>query len=593
MGASPVTDSRPNIIVFYLDDVAPHDGRLWNDPARTPAIYHTFVEHGIRFSNAYGEESLCCPARASVLTGLHSHNNGVTTNDARMYSPKESIASELKGAGYTTMWIGKYMNLNKALSSSAWDAHIAPWSVFDGIYSNNADYYDYDLRTKDSGIIHYDDYHSTQMVTDRTRMRLAAAPADKPIFAMLSIYNLHGPNLPVPQPQEKLDLCNGLAPWWTPAYNEADVSDKPDYIKALPLLPDTDGWPMEGYCHEMFGIDTLVERVTDELDAEGRLNNTLLIFTADNGMTWGAHRKLQQKNVPYSTQIPLYMAWPDRWGTTARTVADYVSNIDFAPTFCAIGGCTLGPYPSGQSGPDGVSLLSMIDNGTALGRDALLESALLGDIWKGIPAWAAVRTTPPNPLGLWHYVEYVDGERELYDLVNDPYELANLAGHSAQASIQAALAQRLAELLDEGRVNRPDVSLWGSIRRDYAGYNMFDSTLAPRQTLTVLLKPAQTYKLHVDLRNNALAADSFTIRASINSPRATMIWTLDGVDVTSQMASGGLQINSLTGGATRLLKLQVKTKKRFPLGSRVRIDIYVVSNTFPGRDDHAAFIVRR
>jgi len=102
--------------------------------------------------------------------------------------------------------------------------------VFDGIYSANAAYYDYDVRTKDAGDIHYDDVHSTQMVTDRAVMRIRAVPANKPIFAILSVYNIHGPNIPLPVDQKLLDKCNGMPPWWTPAYNEADVSDKPAYI---------------------------------------------------------------------------------------------------------------------------------------------------------------------------------------------------------------------------------------------------------------------------------------------------------------------------------------------------------------------------
>jgi arylsulfatase A-like enzyme len=592
--STTVLMARPNIVVIYMDDVAPHDGRLWNDPARTPAIYDTFVEHGIRFSNAYGEVPLCCPARGNFLTGLHSHNNGLTTNDARLYSAKESVAGELKAAGYTTMWIGKYMNRTRMLSAADWDAHLAPWSVFDGIYSNNADYNDYDLRTKDGPVVHYDDYHSTQMVTDRAPMRFAAAPADKPIFAMLSIYSLHGPNIPVPQPQEKYDMCTGLAPWWTPAYNEADVSDKPAYIQARPLLANPNGWRLEGYCREMFGIDALVKSVTDELEAEGRLDNTLLMFTADNGMGWGAHRWPQMKVVPFATQVPLYMTWPDRWGTTPRVVSEYVSNIDFAPTFCAIGGCALGPYATGQSAPDGVSLLNLIDNGTPLGRDALLESALLGDYTKNLPAWAAVRTTPLNPLGLWHYVEYVSGERELYNLTNDPYELENLAGRPAQASVQAALAQRLRQLLNEGRVNRPDASLWGAqVNKDYAGYQLFDSTLTARQTLTVSMKPAQTYKVRLQVHNNALAGDSFTIRATTDSAKTTMRFVLDGVDVTSQITSGGLVLSSLGGDKSRWIGVYVTTKRRFPVGTRVTIEIDVESNSIPSRDDHVAFVVKR
>src|SRR3989304_71087 len=256
------------------------------------------------------------------------------------------------------MWIGKYLNRNELLSPQGWAAQMAPWTLFDGMYGAAANY-DYTVRAKDAGDLDYGDVHSTQTVADRAVMRLAAAPFDKPIFMVVLPFDIHIPNTPMPGPPEQRGLCARMPPWWTPPYNEADLSDKPAYMRDLPLLPAPDGWPMDLYCREMFGFDLIVARVTDQLAAQGRLDNTLLLFTADNGMAWGAHR-LELKAVPYATPVPLYVAWPDRWGDSPRTIDDYVSNIDLAPTMCAVGGCSLGPYPSGQANPDGVSLLALI-----------------------------------------------------------------------------------------------------------------------------------------------------------------------------------------------------------------------------------------
>lgn len=596
-GAQPAAlaaGPKPNIVVFYIDDAAPHDGRLWNDPQRTPAIHDTFIAHGIHFTNAFGEDPLCCPARGNILTGLHTHNNGVDLNDARLFSPQETVAGELRDAGYSTMWIGKYMNMNNRLSSDGWTAHMAPWSVFDGMYGFNGDYYGYRVRTKDHGDISYADVHSTQMVADRSVNRFSAAPPDKPIFAILSLYNLHGPNDPVPITPQQSAMCDGINPWWTPAYNEADVSDKPAHIRALPRLRYADGWPMVAYCREMFGIDMLVKRVTDELEAEGRLDNTLLVFTADNGMTWGAHRKPQQKNVPYATPVPLYMAWPTGWGTTPREIDDYVTNIDLAPTFCELGGCTLGPYPTGQDEPDGRSLVALIDQGEPLGRDALLESSPLGDASKGIPGWAAVRTTPQSALGLWHYVEYASGERELYDQVSDPYELNNLAGDPGHTSVQVALAQRLAQLLAEGRVNRPDLSIWARGLNIYAGYNLFDSVPTPRQTLTLKGLSVTTYVFRVQMRNHKVSSDSFNVTSTVGGADLVVVrWLLAGSDVTAQMKSGGLHFNSLAGSGIRNLTLQVRVKRRYSVNARTIIEIDVHSLTNSTQDDHVTLILKR
>lgn len=600
LGAHPASlaaAAKPNIVVFYLDDVSPHDGRLWNDPQRTPAIYDTFIAHGTHFTHAFGEDPLCCPARATLLSGLHTHNNGVNINDARLFQPQESVAGELKNADYTTMWIGKYMNRNSWLSDAGWAAHLAQWSVFDGIFGfNGGSYYDYKIRTKDQGDIAYTDVHSTTMTADRAVSRFAAAPANKPIFAILSIYDLHAPNVSQPITQQQADQCNNVDPWWTPAYNEADVSDKPAYIQALPLQKHPDGWPMDAFCRQMYGVDDVVKRVTDELAAEGRLNNTLLVFTADNGMSWGAHRRGQQKGTPDATPVPLYMAWPAGWGTSAREVNEYVSNIDLAPTFCQLGGCRLGPYPSGQDDADGRSLVALLGQGTSLDRDAILEQSPVGEPAQDIPGWATIRTTPQSGLGLWRYTEYANGERELYDQVNDPYELDNLASDPGRAAIEVALGQRLAQLLAEGRVNRPDLSVFGKkqkMYRVYAGYNLFASGPTPGQTLALKVVRYETYALLVNVRNNKISSDSFRVTASVaGSNHVTIRWLIDGVDVTAQMTSGGLQIDSLAGSMTRSLTLKVVIKSTFKKTDQTSIDIDVDSTSNTTQDDHVTLVLR-
>ena len=86
-GTQQLPAGKPNIVLFYLDDVALTDGRLWGNPQLTPTIYDLFVAHGTTFTNAVGETPLCCPGRGSVLTGLHTHNDGVVANNARLFNP--------------------------------------------------------------------------------------------------------------------------------------------------------------------------------------------------------------------------------------------------------------------------------------------------------------------------------------------------------------------------------------------------------------------------------------------------------------------------------------------------------------------------
>ena len=194
------------------------------------------------------------------------------------------------------------------------------------------------------------------------------------------------------------------------------------------------GWSGQGVCRTLLAVDDLVAAVRDELQAQGRLSNTIFVLSGDNGMNAGEHR-LKGKQAPYVTDIPFYMAWPDGWGNVPRTIGERVQNIKLAPTICAIAGCTLGPYPNGQARPDGKSFAGLLD-GTEpnMGRDALLED-LPYAVGVGVPAWYSVETTPLSPLGRWLYVEYATGERELFRRQQRP--LLDLGTRRCRRSLHA------------------------------------------------------------------------------------------------------------------------------------------------------------
>lgn len=434
--------------MFYIDDTPPHDGSLWDDPSRTPNIHEQFIENGINFPKAIGEDPLCCPARANLLTGLHTHNNGVIENNAALFDPSEHIGKAMMEAGYASMFIGKYLNRASEITPEQWPLHEAGWTNLDVINGWNGAFYNYIWHTK-QGESRIRGIHSTQQVANSAVARFQATPAETPIFAVLSLYNLHGPNTPMAQDIGDPRCAN--MPVFKPAnYNEEDVTDKPSGIQSMPLLPYPDGWPMVRYCEEMLGVDRAVGQVVAELEAEGRLDNTLLIFTADNGMAWGAHRIGQNKVWPYTTPVPLYMNWPAAgWGTAPSEIDEIVSNIDLAPTFCALAqSCVLGPFAHGNEVPDGESLVPLIQGDVPdLGRDAVLEANYI----HGGMSYTALRTTALyDPANRWHYVEYANGELELYDLIADAPEMNNLGSDPAYAEVVAALHERLAELRVEG-----------------------------------------------------------------------------------------------------------------------------------------------
>jgi N-acetylglucosamine-6-sulfatase len=440
----------PNIVVILADDMPALDGRLVD---QLPVIRRVFEEQGTTFADFHSETPLCCPARAGFLTGQHTDHHGVTRNVAKLFNPKMTIATQLHGVGYYTIIVGKYLNLYGRIAGS-----FAPgWDKF--LVFGDPGYYNYDLYGNANPVPmerHESlptDY-STDVLARRAVRFLGSAPAGKPLFAWISAYAPHDPTTPAPRYETASCMT---APWKPPDWNEADVSDKPLYVRALPLLT-TPPFTFRQECQSLLAVDDLVAAVRAELAAEGRLGNTLLVFVGDNGMHGGEHR-LKLKSAPYRTDTPFYISWLARLGSSPRTVSERIQNIDLAPTLCAVAGCRLGPYPGGQASPDGTSFLCLLERTcTTLGRDAVLDDLPSGKGSLGLPPWYAVVTTSISKLGLWHYVEYASGEKELYDLANgpcwlwvpgssgDPCELQNKAGNPRYATVQAALAKRLAEL---------------------------------------------------------------------------------------------------------------------------------------------------
>jgi N-acetylglucosamine-6-sulfatase len=436
-----IDTSRPNIVVLMLDDMPPMPELI----SRMPNVAALFG-NGVTFTNYYGNDPLCCPGRAAFFTGQYSHHHHVTSNDGRPFDPSMTIATQLHGAGYYTMIAGKYLNGLKRFPDKTpigWDRT----AIFTG------GYYDYEMWVDGRHEKHgwrASDY-STDVVADKAMRMLGNAPADQPVFLELAPFAVHhgkpAPRgMPAVAERHKGDLrCTGIGDRVTGSYDEADTSDKPTFLRDLPHVRYPAGWPLQMPCEALLSVDEMFGRVRRLLAAQGR-TNTLFVLTADNGMAWGDHR-WQAKQVSYATPIPLRVRWNGHDGG-ARTVTDYVTNVDLAPTLAAVGGTSLGPFPNGQTRPDGTDVSALITGGTGPPRTGLLEERAQ-IVRKGhptLPGWYAIRTTDRHALGLWHYVEWTDGQRELYDLRTDPDELQNIAGRPQDAAIEAELSAELLSL---------------------------------------------------------------------------------------------------------------------------------------------------
>jgi arylsulfatase A-like enzyme len=473
---SSTTAGPPNVVMFVLDDIPQLDGRWW---AYLPTIRSTFYAAGAtQFLMNDAETELCCPARAGLLTGQHTWNHGVTINDGSLFHAQGSVQTTLHDAGYTTILAGKYFNL---MAKTMRAGKPQGWDSFDGI---EGAYYDYDLyHFTGSGPVtrqHYGERpadYSSDVISTRAVAALRAAPPSKPLFAYVAPYGPHnnhgeqtatGEVTAVPAPRYAASrACDTIGAWGPPSYNRA-MANAPAWVQRAPALTFPGGYPLTRQCLSLLAVDDLVRNVLDELRREGRLDNSLLIFSGDNGMNYGAH-KLVGKILPYGTRVPLSIVVPTsrRTAATPAAVRERSMNIDVPVTIAEVTGTHLGPYANGQTAPDGVSLLPLLTGKAGdLGRDAVIED------YETRNGWRALRTTAVSPLARqgctsatsggcrWHYIESLKpgGFRELYDRSGgdcwtwhpgspgDPCELVNVAANPAYAPIVTALHQRLVQI---------------------------------------------------------------------------------------------------------------------------------------------------
>jgi N-acetylglucosamine-6-sulfatase len=408
---------------------------------------------GTRFAQAIDSFPLCCPSRATHLTGQYAHNHGVLHNNPPFggfiqLDSTNTLPVWLQNAGYRTMHIGRYLNGYEAKYG------IPPgWTDWVGLPHSAAFNY-VTWKAFDHGVLqnYPDAEHPGEYLTDfQTRRSVElieeAAPGDQPFFLSLWYTAPHRggprdpddprrPGTPSPAPRHR-DAYAGVRMPRQPNFNEKNMYDKPQVVADRPRLsPEFAAGVEENWRQEneaLMAVDEGVAQIVDALRRTGELDNTLLVFMSDNGFMHGEHRALAEKVLPYeeSIRIPLVMRGPG----IPRTRVDQrlVGNMDVTATILDAADAAAGRVL------DGRSLLELVaDPGAEWGRDILIEN---GRGANGVPTYRGIRT--------YRYL-YIDhrttGEYELYDLVEDPYQLQSVDGHERYAKVQRDLASRLREL---------------------------------------------------------------------------------------------------------------------------------------------------
>lgn len=383
------TADRPDIIVVMVDDLGAMDERILE---RLPNIRSLFLRQGLRFDNAYAETPLCCPGRASFLTGQHTLNHGVVSNDVRLLNPGNTIATALDDAGYHTIFAGKYLNGAEQLTDHTppgWDrvAMLTKWET------NVSSSWWVDNVPATAGFF-------DRVLADQALGMLSAAPVEQPLFMWLTPHAPHksdATDLPWKPDIESThigdDRCSGIRRYKPPSY-------------ALPEQPD--GFPLDDVCRSLLTVDDMVGDLRAEIERQDR--DPYWVFMSDNGMAWGAGGYVL-KNVPQAGRLPLYFTGP---GIERGDANALVSNIDIAPTLADLAGTEM-------RRADGRSFVALLHGGEGPRRQMLEDHPLGGPTGQKDPSgpWWGVRTRR------WHLVVW--NGVHLYDLREDRWEQRDVA----------------------------------------------------------------------------------------------------------------------------------------------------------------------
>ncbi len=426
--APPVAAARPNVVFILADDMR-YDG-LWI----MSSLLELAAERGVTFERSFATTPLCCPSRATILTGRYAHHHGVLKNDppnggVEAFDDRSTLGTWLRDAGIRTGLVGRYMNgYEHEEIPPGWSSWFALWQYSE----RNGNYFDF--RVSDQGEQRYFDSrpesYSTRVLGEAAR-RFVAEDRSTPFMLYLAPRTPHSPATPDPIDS---GILKGRELPRLPSYDEEDVSDKPAWVRENGRLRKQEVEEIENLrrrqLESLIGLDREIGALADALRADGRLDRTWFIFTSDNGILLGEHRLDAGKSCAYEecVRVPLVIipppgAVPDG----ARSDDRLVANIDLAPTIADI----MGVRPAVPV--DGRSLLPLLQDRAAPWRDALVLEA-----WSQTEGkqFVALRTADRKFVDL-------GGEEELYDLATDPHELENLGHTSEHAAERARLAAHL------------------------------------------------------------------------------------------------------------------------------------------------------
>jgi N-acetylglucosamine-6-sulfatase len=478
------------------------------DVQAMPYTLSLIAGRGITFNRYYVPYPLCCPSRVSLLTGRYAHNhnvrgnvppNGGFTGFKARQAYSHNLAPWLQAAGYRTIHIGKFLN---GYGDEPFDEgkDVPPgWNAWHSVLRADTNHYFYGYTLNNNGALEgpFGDPGSwdTREYGERDDFGCPTAPLNgKPCFYETDVFNRiayeemvgTSPEQPFylqldytaphgdfrrpagPEPATRHYNTFAGAPYphdRAQGFNEGNVNDKPRFIREAPYLSLNEIHTYRVYYQKALeslrSVDEGVKTVIDTLGSLSRLRNTYVIFTSDNGFFYGEHRLTGGKFIAYepATHLPLLIRGPGiKPGTSTGELA---ANIDIAPTILELAGASadksidgrsLVPYmkdPALRSRrpilfESFVETADVEANGEPTAQRARVSSSHEGD------AGASIVAPPKDYLGIrlgpYKYIEWPSGEKELYDITKDPYELNNIIRVRNLSPIRAFLHAQLVRL---------------------------------------------------------------------------------------------------------------------------------------------------
>jgi N-acetylglucosamine-6-sulfatase len=429
---SPSASGRPNIVFVLTDDLS-------MDLLRFMPEVQALQQRGMTFDNYFVSDSLCCPSRSSIFTGDFPHDTGVFTNTGphggigAFYDHDDenhTFNLALQRAGYRTAMMGKYLNgyLEGPHRSPVPSTYVPPgWSQWDVA---GWGYPEFNYRLNENGTLHYFGHAPRDYLTDVITRRGvkfidSSAHSGRPFFLELATFAPHTPYVPAPRDAHAFPGLQAPRP---PSFDTLPLN-APAWLADRPPLTDEQlariDRAFRRRAQDVLSVDRMISRIELALQRHNLLSNTYIVFSSDNGLHTGEYRLLPGKLTAFDTDIhvPLVVAGP---GVPPGASTDAMTeNVDLADTFAEMGGTSMStdghslmPLLSGAP-PQGWRNVILVEHRHPISTNADPDEQ--GPPSGNPPSYEAMRTKQ------YLYVEYDDGEREFYDLQNDPYELDNLA----------------------------------------------------------------------------------------------------------------------------------------------------------------------